>query len=96
MPLEKGVAHLSKEHVDFLLSDECLKDWSGLSLRDRAGLFHRRYIDAKITASSLRSLYRRFGIKKKKVTIGKPLINPSKEKFPTTPEHIVEQLDKTR
>ena len=87
---------LNIEHVDFLVSDECLRLWSGLSLRDRAHLFHRRFIDAKITASQLRSLYRKFGIKKKKVMMVKPVHNPSKEKWPTTPESILEQLDKVK
>ena len=53
-------------------------------------LFHRRYIDAKITPSQLRTLYRKFGIRKKKVRLVKPIINPSKEKYPTTPESILE------
>ena len=87
---------LKKEHVDFLVGDECLRLWSGLSLQDRAQLFHRRFIDARITPSQLRTLYRKFGIKKKKVRMVKPAINPSKEKWPTTPESILEQLDKAR
>ena len=76
---------LNPEHIDYLVSAESLRLWSGLSLRDRAILFHRRFIDAKITPSQLRNLYRKFGIKKKKVRFVKPLINPSKEKYPTTP-----------
>ena len=87
---------LKTEHVDFLVGDECLRQWSGFSLKDRAHLFHRRFIDAKITASQLRSLYRKFGIKKKKVRMVKHLHNPSKEKWPTTPESILEQLDKVK
>ena len=65
-------------------------------MQDRALLFHRKYIDAKVTASQLRSLYRKFGIKKKKVRQVKPFDNPSKEKYPTTPQEILEKLDKAK
>ena len=87
---------LKPEHIDFLISEESLRPWSGFSLRDRVGLFHRRFIDAKITPSQLRTLYCKFGIKKKKVRMVKPAINLSKEKWPTTPESILDQLDKAR
>ena len=48
MPIDKC---FKAEHVDFLVGEECLRQWSGLSLKDRAHLFHRRFIDAKITPS---------------------------------------------
>ena len=96
LPKKKTTLHLKPEHIDFLVSERSLRLWSGLSLQDRAHLFHRKFIDAKITASQLRTLYRKFGIKKKKVRMMKPFTNPSKEKWPTTPESILEQLDKVK
>ena len=93
---KKRVQPLDAHHIDYLVSSRTLKQWSGLSLRDRAVLFHRKFIDAKISPSQLRSLYRKFGIKKKSVRMGKPATNPSKEKYQTTPEAIVEQLDQVQ
>ena len=41
---------LKTEHVDFLVGDECLRQWSGLSLGGCVDLFHLIDIDAKTRA----------------------------------------------
>ena len=44
MPIDKC---FKAEHVDFLVGEECLRQWSGLSLRGYADLFHTVPIDVK-------------------------------------------------
>ena len=41
---------LKTEHVDFLVGDECLRQWSGFSLKCCVDLFHNINIDMKTRA----------------------------------------------
>jgi hypothetical protein len=64
---EKMVRVLSKEHIDFLLHLRTLELWSGKTLKQRTVLFHRKFTDKRIAVTSLRKLYVKHGIKRKKV-----------------------------
>ena len=44
MPIDKC---FKAEHVEFLVGEECLRQWSGLSLRGYVDLFHTVPIDVK-------------------------------------------------
>ena len=56
MPIDKC---FKAEHVDFLVGEECLRQWSGLSLKRYVDLFHTVPIDVKTRLLVLRILYRR-------------------------------------
>ena len=58
---------LDDHHERFLLSVDTLKKWAGLTLKERATLFHRRFPNKRIAASSLSRLYLANGVKNKVV-----------------------------
>ena len=64
---DRLVRQLGPEHVRFLTSMHTLEQWSGLTMRQRTVLFHRRFTDKRIAVTSLRRLYLRHGIRCKKV-----------------------------
>jgi len=61
------VTKLSQEHVDFLTHPKILEKWAGETLLKRTILFHRQFPDKRIAVTSLRRLYLRHDIKRKKV-----------------------------
>ena len=68
----KRVRKLDQEHLDFLLNQRTLEQWSGLTLQERTVRFHRVYTDKRIAVTSLRRLYLKNGIKRKKIRHEKP------------------------
>ena len=58
---------LEQQHVDFLLSQETLTHWAGLTLKERCKLFHRQFLNKIIAVTSLRRLYLKNGVKRKAV-----------------------------
>ena len=69
---EKRVRLLDQIHIDYLLCPKTLEEWSGLTLKERTVRFHRRFTDKRIAITSLRRLYLKNGIKRKKVRQEKP------------------------
>ena len=67
LTIKKKARILDQEHLDFLLSRKTLEQWAGFTLQKRAKLFHRRFTDKRIAVTSLRRLYIKNGIKRKKV-----------------------------
>ena len=67
MTTEKMVRQLSDEHVQFLISPYTLEKWAGLTMKQRTVYFHRQFTDKRIAVTSLRRLYLKHGIKRKKV-----------------------------
>ena len=61
------VRKLDQEHIDFLTSQDTLMRWAGKTLKERSKLVHRIYPDKRIAMSSLRCLYLKHKIKRKKV-----------------------------
>mgnify|MGYP003300168754 FL=1 len=58
---------LEQKHIDFLLSSHTLEQWAGLTMKQRQVRFHRWFPDKRIAITSLRRLYIRNGVKRKKV-----------------------------
>ena len=58
---------LEQKHIDFLLSPHTLEQWAGLTMKLRQLRFHRWFPDKRIAITSLRRLYLRNGVKRKKV-----------------------------
>jgi hypothetical protein len=83
----------NEEQIDFLVSNATLGLWAGYSLLERAALFHRRFADCKITPSTLRAVYHKFGIKKKKVVLVKRTAPLANQRWPTTERDIVRQIE---
>ena len=68
---KKMLYKLDQEHVDFLLSHKTLELWAGLTLKEKTVLFHRKFTDKRVSVTSLRRLYLKNGIKRKKVRLEK-------------------------
>ena len=51
-------SRLKAPHLKYLLSPDSLKNWEGLSLKDRCTHFHRVYPDSKVSPSALRKVYK--------------------------------------
>ena len=78
MPIEKRVRQLSEHHVQFLISPSTLEKWAGFTMKQRTVYFHRQFTDKRIAVTSLRRLYQKHGIKRKKVRQEKS--NPWKDR----------------
>ena len=78
---EQRVRRLGPEHVAFLTSMHTLEQWAGLTMRQRAVLFHRRFPDKRIAVTSLRRLYLRHGIRCKKVRLEKTMTQHVRRNF---------------
>jgi transposase len=78
---EKRVRQLDQEHVDFLTSLRTLEEWAGLAMKQRTVLFHRRFPDKRIAVTSLRRLYLRHGIRRKKVRLEKTMTLRVRQNF---------------
>ena len=58
---------LEKEHLDFITDPTTLGRWAGYTLKKRCQMFHRQFGDKRIAVTTLRKLYLRHKIKRKKV-----------------------------
>ena len=67
MAPEKQVRKLEEEHVAFLLNERVLEQWAGKTMKERTVLFHRRFPDKRIAVTSLRRLYLKHKIRRKRV-----------------------------
>ena len=61
-----------------MISPFTLEKWAGCSLKQRTIYFHRQFPDKRIAVTSLRRLYQKHGIKRKKVRQEKS--NPWKDR----------------
>ena len=77
--LSKCYGRLTDRHVDDLCSQSTLKASAGLSLSARAQAFNESHPSVHISASKLFQIYRRNGVKYKKIKMTK-LLNTSKQK----------------
>ena len=78
MTIEKRIRSLEAHHIKFLTNPQTLQRWAGCSLKQRAIYFHRQFTDKRIAVTSLRRLYQKHGIKRKKVRQEKS--NPWKDR----------------
>ena len=58
---------LDREHIEFLTSPSTLESWAGRTMKWRTILFHRRFPDKRIAVTSLRKLYLKHKVKRKRV-----------------------------
>ncbi len=93
---EQLVRRLDQVHLDFLLSPVTLEQWAGLSLKERTVRFHRRFTDKRIAVTSLRRLYLRNGVKRKKVRQEKAMPPGSRIKFAQNCKNLLATLAEVR
>ena len=68
---KKKLYKLDQQHFDFLLNHKTLELWAGLTMKERTKLFHRNFPDKRVSVSSLRRLYIKNKMKRKKVRLEK-------------------------
>ena len=49
------------------MSPRTLEQWAGLTMKQRTVLFHRQFTDKRVAVTSLRRLYLKHGVKRKRV-----------------------------
>ena len=64
---ENRVRRLEGQHIDFLLSERVLEQWAGKTMRERTVLFHRQFPDKRIAVTTLRRLYLKHKVRRKRV-----------------------------
>ena len=89
---EQRVRRLGPEHVAFLTSMHTLEQWAGLTMRQRAVLFHRRFPDKRIAVTTLRRLYLRHGIRRKKVRQEKTMTQRVRRNFAQNCQRLLAEL----
>ena len=90
---DKLVRKLGPEHVGFLTSLHTLEQWSGLTMKQRTVLFHRRFPDKRIAVTSLRRLYLRHGIRRKRVRLEKAMTQRVRRNFVTSCQRLLEDME---
>lgn len=72
---------LQEEHIQYLLAEDTINSWAHLSLKQRVKMFHRRFPELKISASTLHRAYKSHGVKYKYIQRVKKVIDYSQEHY---------------
>ena len=83
---------LDERHRAFLLSPQTLERWAGKTLKERTVLFHRIYTDKRIAVTTLRRLYLRHGVRRKKVRQEKVLPGSMRAEFQQRCRTLLDKL----
>jgi hypothetical protein len=87
---------LDQEHIDFLVSKDTLQLWAGKFLKERCKLFHRKFPNKRIAVTSLRRLYLKNKVKRKKVRQEKHLPEKFKLKYDDERRRLIDDLAKAK
>ena len=87
---------LDQAHVDFLTNERTLELWAGKTLKERTALFRRRFPAKRIAVTSLRKLYLRHKIKRKKVRQEKSLPGNLQAEFQSQCRELLNKLAEAR
>jgi len=79
-----------------LCSEDTLRDWAHLSLKQRAVMFHRTFPEIKISASLLQRTYKKYGIKFKFIHRGKKVIDYTNQYYYNLFRDMYDALKTTR
>ena len=70
-----------------------LEEWSGIPMKQRTVLFHRRFPDKRIAVTTLRRLYLRHGIRRKRVRLEKTMTQRVRKNFVQNCQRLLEELE---
>ena len=84
---------LGPKHLEFLTSLHTLEQWSGMTMKQRTILFHRRFTDKRIAVTSLRRLYLRHGIRCKKVRLEKSMTQRVRRNFVQNCKDLLAEME---
>jgi hypothetical protein len=87
---------LEQEHIDFLTNAFTLEEWAGETLKRRTILFHRNFPDKRIAVTSLRRLYLKNEVKRKKVRQEKYMPANTRISFQRNCQKLLETMQRMR
>lgn len=87
---------LEQPHIDFLTSERTLERQAGKTLAERSALFTQMFPEKKIAVTTLRCLYLRHGIKRKKVELAKIVPKRQLESYRIWKTKLLEQMADAR
>ena len=90
---DKLLRKLGPEHLRFLTSMHTLEQWSGMTMKQRTILFHRRFTDKRIAITTLRRLYLRHGIRCKKVRLAKTMTQRVRRNFVQNCKDLLAEME---
>ncbi|TNV74642.1 hypothetical protein FGO68_gene16122 [Halteria grandinella] len=92
----RRLLRLRKHHIEFLTSEDTLRAWAHLSLKQRAKLAHRQFPEVKFSSSSLQRLYKKHGIRFKFIQKIKKEIDFHDEVYRELFTKMVQQLQEVK
>ena len=87
---------LEQEHIDFLVSKDTLQLWAGKIMKERCKLFHRKFPNKRIAVTTLRRLYLKNKVRRKKVRQEKYLPDKFKLKYDDERRRLIDDLAKAK
>lgn len=78
------------------MSEDTLKAWAHLSLKQRAKFFHRQYPELKVSSSSIQRLYKKHNIRFKLIQRVKKVIDYSNPEYRSWFMRILDQLKRCK
>ena len=93
---DQEVKLLEQVHIDFLLDQRTLERWSGLTMKERTVMFHRQFPDKRIAVTSLRRLYLKNKIKRKKLRQEKVMPPEQKLEYAESCREVLAQLEQAK
>ena len=83
-------------HRAFLLSQDTLVRWAGHTVNERVSLFQAKFPDKRISASALRRLYLRHGVRRKEIKVQKLLPASTVQNFDTQRDAVLRKMTEAR
>jgi hypothetical protein len=83
---------LDKSQIEYLTSLQTLERMAGKTIKERVLMFERRFPGKKLSITSLRRLYLKYGIKRKKVRLEKAMPARTRQNFVVNCTNLYNQL----
>ena len=84
---------LEQQHIDFLISPATLRLWAGKVMKERVILFHRQFVNKVISVTSLRRLYLKHRVKRKRVRQEKIKPETVKQLYGEERQRVISELE---
>ena len=84
---------LDEEHINYITSNETLLLQAGLSMGERTQMFSSKFTDKKLSKTTLYRLYKKHGIKRKRILVEKTISDYQKLHFNENKENVIKGLN---
>ena len=90
---DRLVRKLGPEHLHFLTSMQTLEQWAGKTMKERTVLFHRQFTDKRIAVTSLRRLYLKHKVRRKRVRHVKVMPHGLQQQYKAKCNELLAELE---